>query len=96
MKTKKLFADEFKEIKREQWLSIPQQHLVASVLNRDDKPIILCLGQFFPYVFCTLKVQTILTICINWHRDMCCGGAWPQRSEAQLPTYFIHDKQLAG
>jgi len=31
MKTKKLFADQFKEIKREQWLSTPQQHLVPSV-----------------------------------------------------------------
>lgn len=63
MKTKKLFTfDQFKGIKREQWLSIPQQHPVISVMNRDDKPIILCPGQFFPSVFFSLKVQTIWTI----------------------------------
>lgn len=57
MKTKKLFAfDQFKGIKREQWLCIPQQHPVASVMNRDDKRIILCPGQSFPYVFMSLKV----------------------------------------
>lgn len=41
MKTKKLFTfDQFKGIKREQLLSIPQQHPVIPVMNRDDNPII--------------------------------------------------------
>lgn len=95
MKTKKLFTDQFKEIKREHWLSIPQQHLVASVLNRDDKPIILCLGQFFSYVFSSPKVHAILTICTNWHHGMCRGDTWPLRTEAQLLTYFINSWQAS-
>lgn len=77
MKTKKLFTyDQFKGIKREQWLNIPQQHSVASMMNRDDKPIILCPGQSFPYVFFSLKVQTILTIYTNWHHCMCHEDTW--------------------
>lgn len=54
MKTKKLFTfDHFKGIKREQWLSIPQQHPVISVMNINDKPIILAQVSSFP-VFSSL------------------------------------------